>query len=81
MVQLENEYGSYGLQTNYCDVRYMTQLHDLVRQHLGKGAIHKRRHRNFLPPPSSPYHSDILKITHKLPFLPNDVSVCIRSHQ
>jgi beta-galactosidase GanA len=35
MVQLENEYGSYGLQTSYCDVRYMKHLHDLVRQHLG----------------------------------------------
>ncbi len=26
MVQLENEYGSYGLQTGYCDIEYMNAL-------------------------------------------------------
>ena len=35
MVQLENEYGSYGLQTGKCDIEYMKHLHDLVRHHLG----------------------------------------------
>ena len=35
MVQLENEYGSYGLQTGKCDIEYMRHLHDLVRQYLG----------------------------------------------
>ena len=35
MVQLENEYGSYGLQTSHCDVKYMKHLHDLVRKYLG----------------------------------------------
>ena len=35
MVQLENEYGSYGLQTGKCDTEYMRHLLDLVRQYLG----------------------------------------------
>ena len=35
MIQLENEYGSYGLQTGTCDVKYIVHLHDLVRKYLG----------------------------------------------
>ena len=32
MVQLENEYGSYGLQTKNCDIEYMIYLRELVFQ-------------------------------------------------
>lgn len=39
MVQLENEYGSYGLQTQNCDIEYMLHLHDLVESHLGPDVI------------------------------------------
>jgi beta-galactosidase len=35
MVQLENEYGSYGLQTKNCDTKYGIHLRDLIRKHLG----------------------------------------------
>ncbi|TGZ69408.1 hypothetical protein CRM22_003762 [Opisthorchis felineus] len=35
MVQMENEYGSYGL----CDRTYMTNLYDLARFHLGQDVI------------------------------------------
>ena len=35
MVQLENEYGSYGLQTGYCDIAYGIYLRNLVRKYLG----------------------------------------------
>ncbi|KER19691.1 hypothetical protein T265_15474, partial [Opisthorchis viverrini] len=35
MVQMENEYGSYGL----CDRTYMTDLYDLARSHLGEDVI------------------------------------------
>ncbi|GAA31081.2 beta-galactosidase [Clonorchis sinensis] len=35
MVQMENEYGSYGL----CDRTYMTNLYDLARSHLGQDVI------------------------------------------
>ena len=39
MVQLENEYGSYGLQTSHCDIEYMTYLRELVRRHLGSAVL------------------------------------------
>ena len=39
MVQLENEYGSYGLQTSHCDIEYMTYLRELVRLHLGPDVL------------------------------------------
>ena len=39
MVQLENEYGSYGLQTKHCDIAYMAHLRDLVRKYLGPEII------------------------------------------
>ena len=32
---MENEYGSYGLQTGYCDPDYKNFLRDLARAHLG----------------------------------------------
>ena len=35
MVQLENEYGSYGLQTGHCDIEYMIHLRNLVTKYLG----------------------------------------------
>ena len=35
MTQLENEYGSFGLQTGYCDTTYMTHLRDKVWEHFG----------------------------------------------
>ena len=39
MVQLENEYGSYGLQTKNCDIEYMIHLRELVFQHLGPDVL------------------------------------------
>ena len=36
MVQVENEYGSYGIQTGYCDIEYMAHLRDLAWEHLGR---------------------------------------------
>jgi hypothetical protein len=32
---VENEYGSYGLQTGHCDKRYLTRMRDLLRQLIG----------------------------------------------
>ena len=37
--QLENEYGSYGLQTGNCDIVYMTHLRDLARLYLGNDVV------------------------------------------
>ena len=39
MSQLENEYGSFGLQTGYCDVEYMVRLRDLSQELLGEEVI------------------------------------------
>lgn len=39
MLQLENEYGSYGLQTGHCDVKYMAHLRDLVKSLLGPDVL------------------------------------------
>ena len=39
LFQLENEYGSYGLQTNKCDIVYMNFLRDLARAHLGSDVV------------------------------------------
>lgn len=39
MVQLENEYGSYGLQTGHCDVKYMAHLRDLAKSILGPNIL------------------------------------------
>jgi hypothetical protein len=33
--QVENEYGSYGLQTGHCDKRYLARMRDLLRQLVG----------------------------------------------
>ena len=34
-LQVENEYGSYGLQTGHCDKRYLGRMRDLLRQLTG----------------------------------------------
>lgn len=39
MTQLENEYGSFGLQTGHCDTQYMLHLRDKVRQHFGEDHV------------------------------------------
>ena len=40
MVQIENEYGSYGnVGTNPSDLQYMEHLVDLTHQHLGEGTV------------------------------------------
>ena len=39
LVQLENEYGSYGLQTGNCDVAYMQHLLDLSKRYLGPEVV------------------------------------------
>ncbi len=39
MVQLENEYGSYGLQTKDCDLEYMSHLRDLAKHYLGPDVV------------------------------------------
>ena len=39
MVQLENEYGSYALQTAGPDTAYLIHLHSLLRHHLGPKVI------------------------------------------
>ena len=35
MVQLENEYGSYALQTHRTDSVYLLQMRDLLRKYIG----------------------------------------------
>ena len=40
--QLENEYGSYGLQTGKCDIVYMNHLRDLAISLLGDQVGNKR---------------------------------------
>lgn len=35
MVQLENEYGSYALQTKHTDIQYLISLKDTLKKHLG----------------------------------------------
>lgn len=39
MVQVENEYGSYGQQIGKCDTEYISQLRDLTREHLGQEVL------------------------------------------
>jgi beta-galactosidase len=39
MVQVENEYGSYGTATNNCDLTYLVQLRDLIKRHLGNETL------------------------------------------
>ncbi|XP_059090616.1 beta-galactosidase-like [Tigriopus californicus] len=39
MSQLENEYGSYGLQTGYCDVEYLAHLRDKSWEHFGTDTL------------------------------------------
>ena len=41
-LQLENEYGSYGLQTGKCDILYMNHLRDLAISLLGDQVGNKR---------------------------------------
>lgn len=36
MTQIENEYGSFGVQTGHCDAEYLIHLRDKVRQHFGE---------------------------------------------
>ena len=37
MVQVENEYGSFALQTGHKDMKYLTELRDLTRRLVGPG--------------------------------------------
>ena len=39
MTQIENEYGSFGMQTGICDIEYMVHLRDKVRQHFGDNHV------------------------------------------
>merc|ERR1719431_1391105 len=39
MVQVENEYGSYGLQTGHCDKEYLAMLRDLVLKNVGSDVL------------------------------------------
>ena len=39
MVQVENEYGSYGLQTGHCDKEYLAMLRDLVLKNVGPDVL------------------------------------------
>merc|ERR1719317_733475 len=39
MVQVENEYGSYGLQTGHCDKEYLAMLRDLVLNNVGPDVL------------------------------------------
>lgn len=39
LVQVENEYGSYGLQTQDCDIEYMSHLRDQAIKHLGDDVV------------------------------------------
>lgn len=39
MVQVENEYGSYGLQTGHCDKEYLAMLRDLVLKNVGSDLL------------------------------------------
>lgn len=36
MVQSENEYGSYAVQTKHSDTKYLLHMRDLIKTHLGK---------------------------------------------
>ena len=39
MVQMENEYGSFGTSTNNCDLSYLTHLRESTKAHLGNDVI------------------------------------------
>ena len=39
MVQVENEYGSWGTVMGGCDTNYLAHLRDLIRQHLGNNTL------------------------------------------
>ena len=40
MIQIENEYGSFALQTGHKDIQYLTELRDLVRRLVGSQLVH-----------------------------------------
>jgi len=39
MIQVENEYGSYGLQTGHCDKQYLALMRDLILANVGDNVL------------------------------------------
>jgi len=39
MIQVENEYGSYGLQTGHCDKEYLAMMRDLIIKNVGSNVL------------------------------------------
>eukprot|EP00092_Neocalanus_flemingeri_P024878 GFUD01026976.1.p1 GENE.GFUD01026976.1~~GFUD01026976.1.p1 ORF type:complete len:678 (+),score=151.84 GFUD01026976.1:30-2036(+) len=39
MIQVENEYGSYGLQTGHCDKEYLAEMRDLIIANVGENVL------------------------------------------